>query len=514
MADPKYLAMHSSPIDKDSFFSGWRNRVYRQNLLLSPGSDNDGLNYWRARILFSIVATGAGISFLALVPGIYLALTTKRWFLLVADTAGFILMFVLLFSSRFGQKVQSLIVLLITFTIGVVIIIQVGFLSGGPIWLFSFSVAASVLFGLRAALATALLNGTVIILLAWLSFPGQTVEQAFLSSLGRSIAALGSFVILNIIVSISVAVLVNGLKNLNQSAVAAAADLKQEKTALLKTRERLTTEIGERKRTAQDLERARDAAEASNRAKSEFLANMGHELRTPLNHILGFTELVVDKKIGGLNAEQEDFLKEVLQSGRHLLALVNGVLDLSKVEVGRMELSLSRVFLRLLMENTLMMVKEKTLKQRIELIAHIPDQPDSFPGDESKLKQVLYNLLANALKFTPEGGTIQVRAALENGFSGGDKGLRFSVIDSGIGLDPGDLDRIFRPFEQADNSISRRFQGAGLGLALSRKLVELHGGRIWAESEGEGKGSAFHFVVPFPEGDPPGPAETGGKAQS
>ena len=306
------------------------------------------------------------------------------------------------------------------------------------------------------------------------------------------------------------AVLVNGLQTLNRKLSASTADLEKEKTALLKTRERLTNEIGERKRTARDLERARDAAEAANRAKSEFLANMGHELRTPLNHILGFTELVVDKKIGGLNAEQEDFLKEVLQSGRHLLALVNGVLDLSKVEVGRMELSLSRVFVRSLMDNSLMMVKEKALKQQIALIAHIPDQPDSFPGDALKLKQVLVNLLANALKFTPEGGTIQVRAALENGFSGGDRGLRFSVIDSGIGLDPGDLERIFRPFEQADNSISRRFQGAGLGLALSRKMVELQGGRIWAESEGEGKGSAFHFVVPFREEDPSGHAEIGG----
>jgi signal transduction histidine kinase len=253
-----------------------------------------------------------------------------------------------------------------------------------------------------------------------------------------------------------------------------------------------------------DLIRARDLAEEANRAKSEFLANMSHELRTPLNHVIGFTELVVDKNFGDLNPKQEEFLKDVLQSGRHLLALINEILDLSKVEAGKMDLTLSRVFLRPLLDNSLIMVKEKALKQRLKLMSEIPDHLEPFQADERKLKQILYNLLSNAVKFTPGGGTIQVRVSPENGASGRDKGLRFSIIDSGIGLEPEDLERIFRPFEQVDNSASRKFQGTGLGLALTRKMVELHGGRIWAASEGEGKGSAFHFILPLREANPEG----------
>ena len=241
----------------------------------------------------------------ALIPAVYQALTKQLWVLLIADILAFLLLFGLLISSRIGLMAQALTVLSIVFSIGVVIIWQVGFISGGPTWLFSFSVVTGVLLGLRAALGAVLLNGAVITLLAWLVFPGKPIEREFLSSFSQSITAGCNFIFLNIVVSVSVAVLVNGLQALNRKLSASTADLLKEKTALLKTREELTTEIGERKRTARDLERARDAAEAANRAKSEFLANMGHELRTPLNHILGFTELVVDKKIGGLNTSRK-----------------------------------------------------------------------------------------------------------------------------------------------------------------------------------------------------------------
>jgi signal transduction histidine kinase len=270
--------------------------------------------------------------------------------------------------------------------------------------------------------------------------------------------------------------------------------------ALQKAHDELEQRVADRTadlaRNNEELNRAKEIAEGASRTKSEFLANMSHELRTPLNHIIGFTELVVDKNFGELNPQQEEFLNDVLQSSRHLLTLINEILDLSKVESGKMDLELSQVYLRPLVENSLVMVKEKALKHRIKFTTEVADQPEAIQADERKLKQILYNLLSNAVKFTPDGGSIFVRVALENGASPGYSGLRFSLIDTGVGLKTQDLERIFEPFEQADNSASRKFQGTGLGLALTKKMVELHGGRVWAESEGEGKGSTFHFVIP------------------
>ena len=284
-------------------------------------------------------------------------------------------------------------------------------------------------------------------------------------------------------------------------------------------------DISERKRAEERLreanERLKEAtahassmaaqAEAANRAKSDFLANMSHELRTPLNSIVGFTEVVLDKQVGDLNTDQEEYLTDVLQSSRHLLSLINDILDLSKVEAGKMELSLSRVDLKGLMERSLVIIKEKALKHRIALSSSFDGVPEIISADERKLKQVLYNLLSNAVKFTPDGGSVclsavsgpQARMLLDAGpgvgtvFAGnGTSFVVISMTDTGIGIKQDDFVRIFDPFEQADGSISRRFQGTGLGLSLSRRLVEMHHGLIWAESEGEGKGSTFRVLLP------------------
>lgn len=500
--DQKYSEFFPSLFHRERFFTGWIKRVYQQKRFLYPNSTNDALNYWRERIIFAMLASGTGFSLLALVPSIYLALGRKLWILLIADSVAFLLLISMLVSRRVRLQAQAIVPVLLAFIIGVVVIWQVGFLSGGPAWLFTFSVLAGVLLGLRAALAATLLNGVAIILLAWLASPGHPAEQEFLRSFNQSIAAGANFIFLNAVVAVSVAVLVNGLQALNRKTAAATAALREEKAALLRTREKLTMEIVERKRTALELERARDAAEVANRAKSEFLANMSHELRTPLNHIIGFTELVVSKNLGELNPKQEEFLNDSLQGGHALLNLINQILDLSKMEAGRMTLSLSTVFLGPLMDDSLLMLEEKATKCRLNLITDIPDQPESFPADEPKLKQILNHLLSNAIKFTPEGGDIRVLVASDNESLPAGKGLRFSIIDSGIGLEPGDLHRIFQPFEQADSSPSKDFQGTGMGLALAKKMVELHGGKIWAASEGKGKGSAFHFVLPLPEADP------------
>lgn len=262
----------------------------------------------------------------------------------------------------------------------------------------------------------------------------------------------------------------------------------------------LHQEIAERLKVEEDLKNARRIAEKANRAKSEFLSNMSHELRTPLNHIIGFTELVVDKHFGELNVEQAEYLQDVLGSSRHLLSLVNDILDLSKVEAGRLDLVIAPVDLRALLEGSLTMIREKARKHRISLRLQIGDLPPEFAGDERKLKQILYNLLANAVKFTHDGGTIALSAGLTQMAETGAQAVSVNVVDTGIGIDPADIERIFDPFEQVESSASRRFEGTGLGLSLTRRLVEAHGGRIRAESFGQDRGSRFTVTLPIRSG--------------
>jgi signal transduction histidine kinase/HAMP domain-containing protein len=267
----------------------------------------------------------------------------------------------------------------------------------------------------------------------------------------------------------------------------------------------LRREIEEKLRKEKALQQAKAVAEQASRAKSEFLANMSHELRTPLNHIIGFTELVLSRSVGELTEEQDEYLKDVMGSSRHLLSLINDVLDLSKVEAGKMELELSEVRIRELLENSLVMVKEKALRQQLRLAVELDGAPELLLADERKLKQVIYNLLSNAVKFTPAGGEVRLEAAIQDAahLQAGPldpqraaNWLCVSVTDTGIGIEPQDLARIFDPFEQVESTLSRKFQGTGLGLALTRKMVELHGGAIWVGSGGEGKGSTFRFAIP------------------
>jgi len=247
------------------------------------------------------------------------------------------------------------------------------------------------------------------------------------------------------------------------------------------------------------------ALDEANKSKSEFLANMSHELRTPLNHIIGFTELVLDKNFGQLNQTQEEYLTDVHYSSKHLLSLINDILDLSKVEAGKLEFKPSLVNIRDLLENSLVMIKEKALKHSIKITTDFKGIPESIGADERKLKQILYNLLSNAVKFTPENGSILLAAEricnsdkhIQDLLNSEANYLQISVEDSGIGLKKKDLKRIFEPFEQVESSSSRQFQGTGLGLSLTKSLVELHGGRIWAKSEGEGKGATFSFCIPM-----------------
>jgi signal transduction histidine kinase len=228
--------------------------------------------------------------------------------------------------------------------------------------------------------------------------------------------------------------------------------------------------------------------EVASQHKSEFLANMSHELRTPLNAIIGFSEVLGERMFGDLNAKQEEYLKDIHASGQHLLSLINDILDLSKIEAGRMELELAVFHLPQAIENALVLVRERALRRGITPAQSIDPRLGEFQGDERKIKQVLLNLLSNAIKFTPDGGRIEVRAIPV------DRSVEVSVTDTGVGIAPEDQEAIFEEFRQVGTA-DKKVEGTGLGLALSRKFIELHGGRIWVQSE-PGAGSTFTFTLP------------------
>jgi signal transduction histidine kinase len=243
-----------------------------------------------------------------------------------------------------------------------------------------------------------------------------------------------------------------------------------------------------RERT-RELENAREIAEAANRAKSDFLSTMSHELRTPLNSILGFSEVMRDGIAGPLTPDQKAYLKDIWESGRHLLRIINNLLDVSKIEAGMMTIELDDFDLKELLEGTLALFREKALRQQIAMSAEIGADIAMITADKTKIKQVILNLLANAIKFTPSGGHVGIRASRCSA------GMQVDVWDTGIGITAEDCGKLFQPFLQLDTSTTRKYEGTGLGLYLSRKLVDLHGGSLWVEST-PGTGSRFSFTIP------------------
>jgi len=269
----------------------------------------------------------------------------------------------------------------------------------------------------------------------------------------------------------------------------APGEFSPETVELLKTFATQSALALQNARLFREIEEKSRQLEVANRHKSEFLANMSHELRTPLNAIIGFSEVLIERMFGELTEKQDEYLKDIFASGRHLLSLINDILDLSKIEAGKMDLELTRFDLPAAIDNALTLVKGRAATHGITVTRDVDRRLGEFVADERKLKQVLVNLLSNAVKFTPEGGRVEVRAAPANGE------VEVSVSDTGIGIADADQELIFEEFRQVGSDYARKHEGTGLGLALTKRLVELHGGRIWVKSE-LGKGSTFTVALP------------------
>ncbi|HWR26528.1 MAG TPA: CHASE4 domain-containing protein [candidate division Zixibacteria bacterium] len=252
----------------------------------------------------------------------------------------------------------------------------------------------------------------------------------------------------------------------------------------------VSTEITHRKK-AEEIRLENERLDSANRAKSEFLANMSHELRTPLNSIIGFSELMKQKTAGELNNKQERYMENVLSSSNFLLNLINDILDLSKVEAGKIELILERISVPVVINETINLIKEKASKNKVVLKKELGAELDFIEADKQRVKQILFNLLTNAVKFSKsEGGTITITSKKEGDMA------RFSVADTGIGIKKEDIGKLFTEFEQVNVEITKKYGGTGLGLAISKKLVELHGGEIHVESI-FGEGTTFTFTLPI-----------------
>ncbi len=511
--------------------------LLKNRIFPSRSSQPDNLRYYQEFILQAILGSTVLLGFFALLPTLVVSFQEERWQLMAIDFAAFFTVSFLLFSRSLKYETRVVTTLSICYLLGLMIILKLGFLSGGTSWLFLFLVLTSLFLGIKAALIVLAVNGATLFITGWLIHISRLgPEFPFFRSLNGAMVSGINFLLLNAVAAVSIYIMVSGLREMARNEKVASLKLEQEKIQLIASQAQLNEEVSIRRKTETKLQaahdeldlrvkdrtrqlaekneqlnreiadrkRAQEAAESANRAKSEFLANMSHELRTPPQSFIGFTELVADQKQGRLNDIQVEYLSDALTSSHHLLSLINDILDLAKVEAGKMDLEATDVDLREIFENGLSMIKEKALAHGIQLTSEVTDLPATIQADERKLKQIMYNLLSNAVKFTPDGGAIAIAAQAckfetkNNPVAKNSScdGIKIAISDTGIGLNPDELERIFSPFEQAENSSSRMYQGTGLGLSLTRSLVDLHGGKIWAKSEGEGKGSTFKFIIP------------------
>ena len=316
----------------------------------------------------------------------------------------------------------------------------------------------------------------------------EATHDAYSTSRHAVIAFAVASILLSLLLGYSMSSSIIGPVQQMEARMAEIAAGDFSKRVVVPNRDELGALAADLNRMSEQLGQAHRELEAVSQHKSDFLANMSHELRTPLNAIIGFSEVLKDGLFGELNAKQEEYIRDIHASGHHLLSLINDILDLSKVEAGRMELAVAKFDLPTTIDNAMAFVRERASRQGIALDVQVDKRLNSFAGDERRVKQILLNLLSNAVKFTPEGGRISV-AALPV-----DEGVQISVTDTGIGISAENQQLLFQAFQQVRNEDGAKREGTGLGLALARRLAEMHGGRIWVDSA-PGKGSTFAFTL-------------------
>jgi len=339
--------------------------------------------------------------------------------------------------------------------------------------------------------------------LGWHVFVEQPLAEAF-APLYASLARTGLLLLAGLVLAVAASLylarrMVTPIQAIQAGAVAIATGRLDQRieVATGDELEALASEFNEMAKQLHEsyasLERKVDertrALEIANQHKSEFLANMSHELRTPLNAIIGFSEVLQERMFGEMNEKQTEYINDIHGSGKHLLSLINDILDLSKIEAGRMELDLARFDVPSAIANALTLMRERAGRHFVSLSSSVDQRIGEIIADERKFKQILLNLLSNAVKFTPEGGKVDVRARRLDG------SVEVAVADTGVGIAPADHKAVFEEFRQLGTDYTKKGEGTGLGLALTRKFVELHGGSIRLESE-PGKGATFTFTLP------------------